>query len=163
MWFRGFFEEATARFCIGCVLEAFDYLHGMGIVYRDLKPENLLLDTEGYIKMVILPSIVIFFSRIFIMFNYFPKVHNIASLQMLVSYKGYSHIACSWFLFYACLLLCFQTDFGFAKRIGLGKKTWTFCGTPEYVAPEVIMNKGHDFGADCWSLGILIFELLTGR
>lgn len=57
MWFRGFFEEATARFCIGCVLEAFDYLHGMGVVYRDLKPENLLLDTEGYIKMVILPSI----------------------------------------------------------------------------------------------------------
>ncbi|XP_072533023.1 cGMP-dependent protein kinase 2 [Salminus brasiliensis] len=100
-----FFEEATARFCIGCVLEAFDYLHGMGIVYRDLKPENLLLDAEGYVKM---------------------------------------------------------TDFGFAKRIGLGKKTWTFCGTPEYVAPEVIMNKGHDFGADCWSLGILIFELLTG-
>uniref|UniRef100_A0A8B9RIZ4 cGMP-dependent protein kinase n=1 Tax=Astyanax mexicanus TaxID=7994 RepID=A0A8B9RIZ4_ASTMX len=100
-----FFEEATARFCIGCVLEAFDYLHGMGIVYRDLKPENLLLDAEGYVKM---------------------------------------------------------TDFGFAKRIGLGKKTWTFCGTPEYVAPEVIMNKGHDFGADCWSLGILIFELLIG-
>uniref|UniRef100_A0A3B4YZE2 cGMP-dependent protein kinase n=1 Tax=Stegastes partitus TaxID=144197 RepID=A0A3B4YZE2_9TELE len=101
-----YFDEPTARFCIGCVLEAFDYLHTMGIVYRDLKPENLLLDSEGYVKMA---------------------------------------------------------DFGFAKKIGLGKKTWTFCGTPEYVAPEVIMNKGHDFGADCWSLGILIFELLTGN
>ncbi|XP_064172870.1 cGMP-dependent protein kinase 2 [Anguilla rostrata] len=100
-----FFEESVARFCIGCVLEAFDYLHGRGVVYRDLKPENLLLDSHGYVKMA---------------------------------------------------------DFGFAKKIGLGKKTWTFCGTPEYVAPEVIMNKGHDFGADCWSLGILIFELLTG-
>ncbi|OCT70235.1 cGMP-dependent protein kinase 2 [Xenopus laevis] len=101
----GPFEEGTARFCTGCVLEAFDYLHNRGIVYRDLKPENLLLDSEGYIKMV---------------------------------------------------------DFGFAKKIGPGKKTWTFCGTPEYVAPEIIMNRGHEFGADYWSLGILIYELLTG-
>uniref|UniRef100_A0A671UET0 cGMP-dependent protein kinase n=1 Tax=Sparus aurata TaxID=8175 RepID=A0A671UET0_SPAAU len=101
-----YFDEPTARFCTGCVCEAFDYLHSMGIVFRDLKPENLLLDAEGYVKIA---------------------------------------------------------DFGFAKKIGPGKKTWTFCGTPEYVAPEVIMNKGHDFGADCWSLGILIFELLTGN
>ncbi|KAJ8400934.1 hypothetical protein AAFF_G00388910 [Aldrovandia affinis] len=53
-------------------------------------------------------------------------------------------------------------DFGFAKKVGLGKKTWTFCGTPEYVAPEIILNKGHDVSADCWSLGILVFELLSG-
>ncbi|XP_062409980.1 cGMP-dependent protein kinase 1-like [Sardina pilchardus] len=53
-------------------------------------------------------------------------------------------------------------DFGFAKQVGFGKKTWTFCGTPEYVAPEVILNKGHDASADCWSLGILVFELLSG-
>uniref|UniRef100_A0A3Q3IQG6 cGMP-dependent protein kinase n=1 Tax=Monopterus albus TaxID=43700 RepID=A0A3Q3IQG6_MONAL len=54
-------------------------------------------------------------------------------------------------------------DFGFAKKVGLGKKTWTFCGTPEYVAPEIILNKGHDSSADCWSLGVLVFELLSGR
>ncbi|XP_048837629.1 cGMP-dependent protein kinase 1 isoform X2 [Brienomyrus brachyistius] len=53
-------------------------------------------------------------------------------------------------------------DFGFSKKVGLGKKTWTFCGTPEYVAPEIILNKGHDVSADCWSLGILVFELLSG-
>ena len=49
---RNFFDDPTGRFCIGCVLEAFEYLHIRGIVYRDLKPENLLLDSEGYVKMV---------------------------------------------------------------------------------------------------------------
>ncbi|KAJ8285324.1 hypothetical protein GJAV_G00025550 [Gymnothorax javanicus] len=103
---RGSFDESTAKFCVGCVTEAFDYLHRSGVIYRDLKPENLMLDAEGYIKLV---------------------------------------------------------DFGFAKKIGCGQKTWTFCGTPEYVAPEIILNKGHDFSVDFWSLGILVFELLTGN
>ncbi|XP_023686656.1 cGMP-dependent protein kinase 1 isoform X1 [Brienomyrus brachyistius] len=102
---RGSFEDATTRFYTACVVEAFAYLHSKGIIYRDLKPENLILDHRGYAKLV---------------------------------------------------------DFGFAKKIGFGKKTWTFCGTPEYVAPEIILNKGHDISADYWSLGILMYELLTG-
>lgn len=102
---KGNFDDTMTRFYIGCVVEALQYLHRKGIVYRDLKPENLLLDANGYCKI---------------------------------------------------------TDFGFAKKIGFGRKTWTFCGTPEYVPPEVILNRGHDLSADFWSLGILMFELLTG-
>ncbi|XP_063050671.1 cGMP-dependent protein kinase 2 [Engraulis encrasicolus] len=102
---RGSFDEHTSRFCVACVTEAFDYLHHKGIIYRDLKPENLMLDAEGYIKLV---------------------------------------------------------DFGFAKKMKCGQRTWTFCGTPEYVAPEIILNKGHSFSVDFWSLGILVFEILTG-
>lgn len=46
------FEEKTAKFVTGCVVEAFDYLHARAIVYRDLKPENLMIDSEGYVKLV---------------------------------------------------------------------------------------------------------------
>ncbi|KXJ74903.1 hypothetical protein RP20_CCG012738 [Aedes albopictus] len=102
---RSYFEDSTAKFIVGCVLKAFEFLHARGIVYRDLKPENLLLDSRGYVKLV---------------------------------------------------------DFGFAKFIGYSSKTWTFCGTPEYVAPEIVLNKGHDRSVDYWALGVLIHELLTG-
>ena len=53
------------------------------------------------------------------------------------------------------------TDFGFAKQLAAGEKAWTFCGTPEYVAPEIITNKSHDYRVDIWSLGILVYEILT--
>lgn len=54
-------------------------------------------------------------------------------------------------------------DLGFAKKVSFGHKTWTFCGTPEYIPPEIISNKGHHIAADYWSLGVLIFELLNQK
>lgn len=97
------FDERTAMFYAGSVVLAFEYMHGMNIIYRDLKPENLLLDNSGYLKI---------------------------------------------------------TDFGFAKDIS-GGRTWTLCGTPDYLAPEIVAGKGHGKGVDWWTLGVFIFEMLA--
>jgi protein kinase A len=109
------FDEATARFYISEIVLVLEYLHETqaGVAYRDLKPENLLLDGDGHVKLV---------------------------------------------------------DFGFAKRLGRSggdspdreSPTYTLCGTPEYLAPEVIHNKGHTTAVDWWALGILLYEFLTG-
>jgi len=54
-----------------------------------------------------------------------------------------------------------MVDFGFCKIIG-NRKTNTICGTPDYMSPEVIKGEGHDYGTDWWTLGVIIFEMLTG-
>lgn len=95
--------EEYARFYAGGVLEGLSYMHRRHIVYRDLKPENVLLDKDGYTVIV---------------------------------------------------------DLGFAKFVA--GKTYTFCGTPIYIAPEVIAQSGHDKGADLWSWGVMLYEMIVG-
>lgn len=100
---EGRLPNDDARFYSGEIVLAFAYLHSMHIIYRDLKPENLLIDSDGHMKI---------------------------------------------------------TDFGFAKVVE--DRTWTLCGTPEYLAPEIIQSKGHGRAVDWWALGILVFEMLAG-
>lgn len=61
-----------------------------------------------------------------------------------------------------CLWCCGSQliDFGFAKEVT--DRTYTLCGTPDYLAPELVLGKGHNKGVDYWALGILIYELLCG-
>ena len=81
-------------------------MHGQDLIYRDLKPENVLVQDNGYIKL---------------------------------------------------------TDFGFVKRLKAWNRTYTLCGTPEYIPPEIILNVGHGRAADWYTLGIFMYELLMGR
>jgi len=101
------FPEERARFYLAEIACGLEYLHANGVIYRDLKPENLLLTSDGHICM---------------------------------------------------------TDFGLAKE-GLlcdNDRTSTFCGTPEYLAPEVLDGQKYGKPVDWWSFGTLMYEMLTG-
>ncbi|XP_071387319.1 serine/threonine-protein kinase N1b isoform X3 [Centroberyx affinis] len=101
------FTEPRAVFYSACVVLGLQFLHDHKIVYRDLKLDNLLLDTEGFVKIA---------------------------------------------------------DFGLCKEgMGYGDRTSTFCGTPEFLAPEVLTDTSYTRAVDWWGLGVLIYEMLVGE
>uniref|UniRef100_A0A4W6FNC0 protein kinase C n=1 Tax=Lates calcarifer TaxID=8187 RepID=A0A4W6FNC0_LATCA len=101
------FTEPRAVFYAACVVLGLQFLHDHKIVYRDLKLDNLLLDTDGYVKIA---------------------------------------------------------DFGLCKEgMGFGDRTSTFCGTPEFLAPEVLTDTSYTRAVDWWGLGVLIYEMLVGE
>ncbi|KAH8094368.1 cGMP-dependent protein kinase [Aureococcus anophagefferens] len=93
------FTEPETKFFASSVILGFQHMHEKNMAYRDLKPENLVLDAEGFLKVV---------------------------------------------------------DLGLAKMVE--GKTFTMCGTPDYLSPEVILNEGHDKSVDYWALGVLLFD-----
>ena len=102
---EGVFMEEQASFYLAEITLALSHLHSHGIIYRDLKPENVLLDAKGHVKL---------------------------------------------------------TDFGLSKEAVNNEVTHTFCGTIEYMAPEILMRCGHGRAVDWWSLGTLMYDMLSG-
>uniref|UniRef100_A0AAQ4PEM4 protein kinase C n=1 Tax=Gasterosteus aculeatus aculeatus TaxID=481459 RepID=A0AAQ4PEM4_GASAC len=99
--------EEHARFYAAEICIALNFLHEKGIIYRDLKLDNVLLDHDGHIKL---------------------------------------------------------TDYGMCKEgIRPGDTTSTFCGTPNYIAPEILRGEDYGFSVDWWALGVLMFEMMAGR
>eukprot|EP00501_MAST-03F_sp_TOSAG23-6_P000472 GSMAST32.ASY1.ANO1.485.1 assembled CDS len=102
----GGLKENISRNYVSLVLLAIQHIHKSFYIFRNLKPENILITRSGYIKV---------------------------------------------------------SDFGFAKYVTDDEKTMTLCGSPEYLAPEIVLAKGHNRAVDYWSLGIFLYELLFGR
>jgi protein kinase X len=99
------FAFAVYQFYAAEIVAAIQILHELNVMYRDIKPENILIHKDGHIRL---------------------------------------------------------SDFGFAKILDTSDRTFTLCGTPEYLAPEIIQGVGHGTSVDWWALGVLVFELLAG-
>lgn len=155
------FTEEDVKFYLAELALALDHLHSLGIIYRDLKPEKYhLIKTRFLISIY---CIELSFMCIFMIF--FPN-------SILLDEEGHIKItgqclqlktvlsiflSLSIFILIPPFCLFLWSDFGLSKEaIDHDKRAYSFCGTIEYMAPEVVNRRGHTQSADWWSFGVLM-------
>ncbi|KAL2324890.1 hypothetical protein Fmac_023948 [Flemingia macrophylla] len=171
------FHHAAVRFYASEVVVALEYLHMMGIIYRDLKPENVLIRSDGHIMLTD--------------FDLSLKGDHTTSTAQIVfdqdppssssnNTEEHSNNQCAPAMS-SCMLPncivppvpCFHPKRGRSKRSSrcgsleiiaepIEIRSMSFVGTHEYLAPEVVSGEGHGNGVDWWTLGVFIFELFYG-
>ncbi|KAL1917707.1 uncharacterized protein VTP21DRAFT_3541 [Calcarisporiella thermophila] len=139
----GSFSEDMARVYTGEVALALEYLHANGITHRDLKPDNMLIDAEGHIKLTDFGL-----SRINVPEK---EIYTRSKLSSEKHPEDTSHTGLHHRRTYS------RTT---AKRRHHSSKS--LLGTPDYLAPELLLGIGHDTSVDWWALGVCLFEFLTG-
>ncbi|XP_049379950.1 serine/threonine-protein kinase D6PK [Solanum stenotomum] len=171
------FPESAVRFYVSEVVVALEYIHMMGIVYRDLKPENVLVRSDGHIMLTD--------------FDLSLKCDTSTSTPaQVISSKNTPNggpqqneykIEPPKFTASSCILpncivpavSCFHPKRKRKKKPGhlggpefvaepVDVRSMSFVGTHEYLAPEIVSGEGHGSAVDWWTLGIFIFELLYG-
>lgn len=165
----------TCRFYASEVVAALEYLHMLGIIYRDLKPENVLVRADGHIMLTD--------------FDLSLKCDNSTSSAHIVyddqpqsrrsrpsPYNSSTKFSMSSCILPRCVIphvpSCFHpsckkrrpTNIGRPKVVAepIEARSMSFVGTHEYLAPEIVTGEGHGNGVDWWTLGIFIYELLYG-
>ncbi|CAK7325296.1 unnamed protein product [Dovyalis caffra] len=170
------FDEAAVRFYASEVVVALEYLHMMGIIYRDLKPENVLVRSDGHIMLTD--------------FDLSLKDDNSTSTAQVISDQNppttastsdYYPSDTSQFATSSCILpncmvpavSCFHPRRKRKKKFNqrgtleivaepIDVRSMSFVGTHEYLAPEIVSGEGHGSAVDWWTLGIFIFEMFYG-
>ncbi|PIN18712.1 Microtubule-associated serine/threonine kinase [Handroanthus impetiginosus] len=133
----GCLDEDVARVYIAEVVLALEYLHSLRVVHRDLKPDNLLIAHDGHIKLT---------------------DFGLSKVGLIDSTDDLSGPAVSG----TSLMEEDEPPLSASEHQQERRKKRSAVGTPDYLAPEILLGTGHGFTADWWSVGVILFELIVG-
>lgn len=157
---RGYFDEDMAKRYAAETVLALEYLHSKKIVHRDLKPDNMLISHEGHIKLTDFGL-----SRIgLINRDPFNDPNTALATSTSPGFGGGLTGSDDATPIAGTSVPMGSPNFGSSlkRKGGKRERPLSVCGTPDYLAPEILLGTGHTYPVDWWALGIILFEMLTG-